>query len=278
MSVIAAIATAFLLPGFYQSQTGPNGGTVLQGTLPGTLRPSLVYLPPAFTPTRRYPVVYLLHGMPGSPSEYLAGTDFLATADAGIAAGTLRPFIAVMPAAGADHRYDGEWAGPWETALVDEIVPWVDANLPTIASPDGRVLAGLSAGGFGAVDIGLRHLDVFGAIESWSGYFKPLHDGPFKDASRALLAANDPTLLARSRATKLLSDGTRFFLSTGPYHSHWFRPQQTVDFARELRSLGVPYAFHAYADPHGEWRDQVSTGLTWAFGTNALGTKPVTAA
>ena len=127
------------------------------------------------------------------------------------------------------------------------------------------MIAGLSAGGFGAMDIGLRHPDVFGAIEAWSGYFQPLDDGPFKGAPRKLLAANDPTKLVRTEAASLRADGTRFFLSTGPFHSHWFHPQQTLDFTRELRSLGLPVRYHRYANAKGEWRDQLDTGLTWAF-------------
>ena len=268
MSWLAGLAAfAVLLPGFSPGPAGaqPPAGTVLTGTFPGTLRPGAIYLPPGYTPTRRYPVVYLLHGMPGSPDEYLYGTDLATWADANIESGAVRPFIAVMPAAGPDDKYNGEWAGPWDAALVDEVVPWVDANLSTIPSASGRVLAGLSAGGFGAVDIALHHPSVFGRVEAWSAYFEPLHDGPFKDAPRSLLAANDPIVLARSKAAALRRDGVSFFLSTGPYHSHWFRPAQTVDFTRELRALGVPVRFHAYSNLHGEWRAQLDTGLTWAF-------------
>jgi enterochelin esterase-like enzyme len=203
--------------------------------------------------------------MPGDPSEYVDAVQLAQFADAGIAAGALRPFIAVIPAAGTRPQYNGEWAGPWETALVDRIVPWVDAHLPTIASPHGRLLGGLSAGGFGAVDIALRHPRVFGTTESWSGYFTPLRDGPFKDASTATLDANDPTLLARGDAAALRRDGMRFFLSTGPGHSHWFTPAQTLAFARELRSLRLPFELRTYAAAKGEWRAQVDAGLTWAL-------------
>lgn len=257
MAALASVAAALLLPGFSQVQTGPRGGAVLQGTFPGAERPGLVYLPPGFDPSRRYPVVYLLHGMPGSPSEYLDGAGFLAAADDGIAGGTLEPFLAVLPAAGPAGRYDGEWAGPWEHDLVDEIVPWVDAHLPTSPSAGDRVLAGLSAGGFGAVDIALRHPAVFGRAASWSGYFTPLHDGPFKGAPRTVLAANDPVELVRRRAAALRRDGLRFFLSTGPYHSHWFRPQQTVSFAAELAALRLPVELRRYPSEQGVWTAQV---------------------
>jgi len=270
VAVLASVAAAaFLLPGFSHIQDGPRGGTVLQGTFPGTLRPGLVYLPPGFDPSRRYPVVYLLHGLPGSPSEYLQGAGFLAAADQGIADSTLEPFLAVIPAAGPSRVYDGEWAGPWEHALVDQVVPWVDAHLPTLPAAADRVLAGLSAGGFGAVDIAVRNPTVFGNAASWSGYFTPLHDGPFKDAPPALLAANDPVDLVRAHADELRGGQIRFFLSTGPYHSHWFRPQQTVDFAQELAGLRLPVEFRRYADEKGVWTKQLTAGLEWAFGVSA---------
>jgi len=263
--VLAALLSAFVLPGFASVAVEPNGGQLLEGQFPGTARPGLVYLPPSFDPATRYPVVYLLHGMPGSPSEYTNGTELGTFADAQVAAGTVRPFIAVIPAAGADPTYDGEWAGPWETALVDKIVPWVDANLPTIATSAGRVLAGLSAGGYGAFDIALRHPSLFGAVESWSGYFTPLRDGPFEHVSAATLAANNPSVLARSEASTLRRAGTRFFVSTGPYHSHWIPRGTTQAFARELRGLGLPTELRVYPDRVGEWREQLDAGLTWAF-------------
>jgi S-formylglutathione hydrolase FrmB len=264
MAMFAALATALLLPGFVPSGTGTGGGQVLQGTFPGTERPGYVYLPPGFSTAARYPVVYLLHGMRGSPSEYITATDLPAFADAEIAAGRLRPFIAVIPAAGPNAAYNGEWAGPWERALVQRVVPWVDAHLPTQQSAAGRVLAGLSAGGFGAADIGLRNPRLFGTIESWSGYFTPVLDGPFKNATPAVLAANNPTRLVV--AEKPLLSKTRFFVSTGPPHSRWAPPSQTIDYASRLRALGLHYKLRIYTSRTGEWRDQQDDGLRWALG------------
>jgi enterochelin esterase-like enzyme len=264
MLLAALAASAALLPGFTPTATGPDGGQVWSGTFPGAARAGFVYLPPAFDTSKRYPVVYLLHGMPGSPSEYLDGTDLAAFADAGISSGALRPFIAVGPAAGTSRAYNGEWAGPWERELVGQLVPWVDEHLPTVGTRAGRVIAGLSAGGYGAADIGIRNARLFGAIESWSGYFRPLDDGPFKDATRAVLAANDPQSLVQLDARALV--GTRFFLSSGPYHSHWFRPEETVAFAREAHRAGLRVTLRLYSMTKGEWRAQFDDGLRWAFG------------
>lgn len=266
MSLLAALVSAAILPGFAPFATGPDGGTVLKGTFPQSFRAGYVYLPPGYSEAARYPVVYLLHGMPGSPTEYLDGTDLLSFADGAISSGRLRPFIAVMPAAGTQPKYNGEWAGQWEQELVDGVVPDVDAHLATIAAPAGRVIAGLSAGGFGAVYIALRHPGLFGAVESWSGYFQPLRDGPFKHAAAATLAANDPVLLARREARTLRAGGVRFFVSTGPAHSHWIPQGTSLRFANELARLGLTTTYRSFRDAKGEWREQLDAGLAWAFG------------
>ena len=262
------------IAGFTRVASGPDGGTLLRGVYPDSrapqpLRPGFLYLPPGIDPTKRYPVVYLLHGMPGDPNEYVNSLDIAGVADRLVASGAVAPFIAVMPAAGNDVHYNGEWAGPWESYLVRAVVPWVDANLPTVASAAGRTLAGLSAGGFGAADIGLRSPSLFGRIESWSGYFTPLRDGPFKGADAATLAANDPTRIASKEAARLRRLGTQFYLGSGPTHSHWFTEQQTVDFAAELRRLSLPVTLQLFPTRKGEWRSQFEAGLRWAFAKTA---------
>ena len=266
MNVVAAAVSALAIAGFSHVAQEPAGGELLTGVFPGTQRPGFVYLPPGFDRSRRYPVVYLLHGLPGSPDEYVGSLQIGQVADAAIAAGQLRPFIAVLPAAGSEKNYDGEWAGPWDSALVDRIVPWVDANLPTVAGRSGRIIAGLSAGGYGAVNIALRHPSLFASVESWSGYFKPLPDGPFKDADAATKTANDPRLLAVTNAATVRRSGMRFLVSTGPGHSRWFTPQETVDFASELKRLGIPVSLKVYAGRKGQWRRQFDAGLAWALG------------
>ncbi len=263
MSLVAALVSAALLPGFAPFATGPHGGTVLEGMFPQSFRAGYVYLPPGYRPTVPYPVVYLLHGMPGSPSEYLAGTDLVDFADEAISSGRVRPFLAVMPAAGTRAKYNGEWAGQWERELVDGVVPFVDRHLSTIAAPAGRVLAGLSAGGFGATYIALRHPTLFGTVESWSGYFHPLRDGPFKRATKAELAADDPRTIAQGEPEAVAR--MRFFLASGPFHSHWFTPAETWAFARTLRGLGAPVRTFYYGARRGEWKAQLAAGLTWAL-------------
>ncbi len=266
MSLATLLAAAVLLPGFHPYGNPPGGSTLWRGVFPGGPRAGFVYLPPGFSTIQRYSVLYLLHGMPGDPSEYTDSLGLARWSDLQIAAGTLQPFIGIVPAAGPRPQYNGEWAGPWEDYLVHGVIPWIDAHLPTIVSARGRVIAGLSAGGYGAVDIALRSPTLFSRVMSWSGYFHPLTDGPLKGADRQTLNANDPRLLARTKARELLRLGMRFFLSTGPPHSHWEKPIETVEFAHELQDLGIPAKLETFASKRGHWGFEFHAGLSWAFG------------
>jgi enterochelin esterase-like enzyme len=202
--------------------------------------------------------------MPGSPWSYVNSLSLASLGDTLIGRHEARPFIAVVPVAGPSGRYDGEWTGPWERYLVAQVVPWVDAHLPTVALAAGRTLAGLSAGGYGAVDIGLRHPLLFGRLESWGGYFTPFADGPLRDAAPQVLAAHDPTELAHSEAALLRRRGVRFFLSSGPGHDK-ITPAKTARFARELRSLGIDCHLELLHPQRHVWEHQLAAGLRWAL-------------
>jgi enterochelin esterase-like enzyme len=248
-------------PGFVSVARGPDGGTVWAGPIFPSLRDSVVYLPPAYSPSQRYPVVYLLHGMPGSPSGFVISLQLASQADGLIASGA-RPFIAIAPPAGPDRPYFGEWAGVWEDYLISAVLPWAARNLSTIAQQSGRAIAGLSAGGFGAVDIALRHPGVFGIVESWSGYFAPFRDGPLASATPAQLAAHNPTLLVRAEAAALRH--VRFFLSSGESHGVVLR-KDTTAFAAELARLGVPTSVLLLRSATPDYRTQFIAGLRFAF-------------
>src|SRR5262249_26579472 len=142
---------------------------------------------------------------------------------------------------------------------------WVDEQLPTIASPGGRIVAGLSAGGFGAVNIALRHPTVFGAAESWSGDFSPLRDGPFKAPGAQTPAPNDPGPPPSAAAPARRREGARLSLPPGRAPSPGIDPASTLAFARELRRRRLPVELRSYAQSKGEWRAQADAGLAWAL-------------
>ncbi len=118
------------------------------------------------TSGKRYPVVYLLHGLTGNFHNW-------ARMGAGQAA---RPHdvIVVMPDAG--NTWYANWAetegdkpNKWEDYIVKDLVGHVDATYRTVAAREGRAITGLSMGGYGAIMLGLRHPDLFCAIGSESG-------------------------------------------------------------------------------------------------------------
>ena len=122
--------------------------------------------------TRAYPVLYLFHGTSGRASDWVnAGDAEMATAEL--------PLIVVMPDCGfngdgggwfSDWFNGGAFGQPmWETFHIAQLIPWVDANLRTVASDAGRAVAGLSQGGFGSLSYAARHPDLFTSVAAFSG-------------------------------------------------------------------------------------------------------------
>ncbi len=130
--------------------------------------PVRVFLPDGYDSSgaTRYPVIYLLHG---GAADSLAWTRIGALE---LTAGL--PVITVMPDAGRSAWYtdwynNGLGGTPmWETYHVDQLIPWVDANYPTVGDRSGRAIAGLSSGGFGAMSYATRHPDLFVAAAGFS--------------------------------------------------------------------------------------------------------------
>jgi S-formylglutathione hydrolase FrmB len=119
--------------------------------------------------TTRFPVLYLLHGGAGGNSAQWT------TGGGAVEAITdNRPIITVMPDGGKVGWFTN-WvdqtagAQAWRDFHVEQLIPWIDANLRTIASKDGRAVAGLSMGGFGAIRYAQDRPDVFAFAASFSG-------------------------------------------------------------------------------------------------------------
>jgi S-formylglutathione hydrolase FrmB len=116
----------------------------------------------------RYPVVYLLNGYDGNYAQWTKTAPQLAkTAD------DLK-MIFVYPDGGKSSWYFDspiDSSMQYESYIIKELVPYVDANFPTKANPKSRAITGLSMGGHGGLYLAIRHSDVFGAAGSTSGGF-----------------------------------------------------------------------------------------------------------
>jgi enterochelin esterase-like enzyme len=217
----------------------------------------------------------LLQGFPGGPYSYTDSLDLPRIADSLISSFAVPPFIAVIPPAGVTGWYDGEWAGPWESFVVRDVLPWTTASLPVARDRERWAIAGLSAGGYGAVDMALRHPFLFGTIESWSGYFGAPRDGPLRGASRAQLLAHDPYVLTTREAPLLRRLGTRFFVVSATTHDR-SSARAARRFAYELRRLHLP--FRVVLAPGGHdgafWRAHLAAALRYALAPYAAERTP----
>jgi len=131
----------------------------------------IVLLPEGYAanPTAHYPVLYLLHGALAGPSSWVDNPG---------AAGAITdpyPVITVIPDGGPKGWFLN-WKScaqvcpqNWETFHTSQLVPWIDANLRTIADRSGRAIAGLSMGGFGSIHYAEDRADLFGYAAAFSG-------------------------------------------------------------------------------------------------------------
>lgn len=145
-----------------------------------TRRSLLVYLPQSYdtAPLRRYPVLYLLHAFGARNTDWLGtesgyeGLDVAATLDELAATGEATEMIVVMPDAhtslGGSWYSDSPTLGDWEEFIAVDLVGEVDRTYRTIASRDGRALAGQSMGACGALRISIGRPEVFCAVVAMS--------------------------------------------------------------------------------------------------------------
>jgi S-formylglutathione hydrolase FrmB len=120
-------------------------------------------------PTARYPVLYLLHGgAGGNAAQWTTGGGAAEAITQG------KPVITVMPDGGKVGWFTN-WVNQskgtqrWADFYLTQVIPWVDANLRTVAAKDGRAIAGLSMGGYGAVRLAQDRPDLFASVASFSG-------------------------------------------------------------------------------------------------------------
>jgi CubicO group peptidase (beta-lactamase class C family)/enterochelin esterase-like enzyme len=214
----------------------------------------LVYLPPHYSPERRLPVFYLLHGAPGQPRVFVDIANMDVRLDNQLSIGRIRPMILVFPDGriGGSTFSDSEWAntrsGRFESYVLD-VMHNVDQRFATIPRRQDRVIGGFSAGAYGAMNIALHHLSDFANVQSWSGYFTQTPTGVFAHASRASLAYNSPlTYVVRLRRA-LRRYPLRVYMYVGRADSS---SAQQVPMARALLAAGARVQYRFYPGGH-DW-------------------------
>ncbi len=191
----------------------------------------LVYLPPHYEATTRYPVLYLLHGNEQLAVEFLLQGDLQGELDHLIETGQVPPLIAVMPEGGRGAiNWRNLGAARWESYVI-EVQELVDRMLPTIRERDARAIAGDSMGAYGAMNVALGNPYRFGVVESWLGFFNGL----------------EPQLRTDRRVIEKL--GLTAFVY-GAEEDHIANPAEDAPFAAALRANGANATSAIYPGEH----------------------------
>lgn len=221
----------------------------------GQRRQLRLYTPPGYSAEKRYPVLYLLHGIGGDETEWERFAKPHLVLDNLLAAGLAVPMIIALPNGRSqvdDRAHGNVYASApafaaFEQDLLDDLIPALDQRYATLADREHRALAGLSMGGGQSLNFGLAHLDRF----AWVGGFS---SAPNTKAPAALVP--DPAAARASLKLLWLSCGRAdglFSISQGVH--------------RYLREQEVPHVWNV--DGHGhdatEWRNNLYYFLQRVF-------------
>ena len=193
---------------FYALKNVPHG-MVQQVLFPSpstnTSRRAFVYTPPGYgkNPKTRYPVLYLQHGWGEDETAWSNQGHANLIMDNMIAEGKIKPFIIVMTYGMTNEIKFGGMRNfkidAFQTVLVDELIPYIDANFQTVAKSSHRAMAGLSMGGMETHTITLNKPDVF-------SYYALLSGGTYS-VDEITKASSKPKLIFLSCGSKEKPDG-----------------------------------------------------------------------
>jgi enterochelin esterase-like enzyme len=221
--------------GFDKSPAGGMSGRTevfeYDSTVTGTRRKAVVYLPPQYSSDRKYPVLYLLHGIAGNEWEWSGYVHADTIMDNLISAGKAAPMIIVMPngRALADDRVpapeiiyspqNADGFAKFERDLLNCLIPAIQAKYSASTNREQRAIAGLSMGGGQSLNFGLTHLDTF----AWVGGFS---SAPNTKPSAELVF--DPATVRAQLKLLYLSCGNRDRLISVSQGVHVYLKQQGV--------------------------------------------------
>lgn len=217
----------------------------LTSELLGAVKPYLVYLPPGYgNDTRRYPVLYMLHGMGGNYQEWQDQGLFAKAADM-MTDGEIPAYIIVTPQ--GDQSYWLNWVngGPqYGDYVVREVVPHIDAKFRTLTSPSARAVGGLSMGGTGALQMAFNHPEIFGIAGGHSPTLRTEETALDYMGQGSYFRSQDPVSLARSSPG---AAQVRIWLDVGD-QDEW---RSRVDELHEaLLERGIGHEYHNFPGQH----------------------------
>lgn len=271
--------------------TGYDGfvETTLSGERSGMRAPVFVWTPPQYAeePHEDFPVLMLLHGIPGNPQGWTGPMNVVAHLEAAMATGTVHPYILVVPSITPSAALSAPWNTPEcsnvpgyakvATWLTDDVRDMVLDHFRALSSGLGWGVMGYSTGGFCAAKLLLQYPGMFQAAVSLSGYYSP--ESLLLTRNPALDKANSPLWLlghTRTPAVSLLmtgsdqdnadpvSDITRLLAAA---------KANPLSRATEVRSFIAPIGG---GHNQSSWEKMLPTAFTW-LSERLSGPRPVDA-
>ena len=262
---VSSLTSAFIVPGgradLYTIQDVPHGTVSkvwYESATAGFDRRLSVYTPAGYNPTakKRYPVLYVLHGIGGDEDAWIAQGRAAQILDNLIAQGKAKPMIVVFTNGNiSQEAAPGEnstgytrptmqlpqtMEGTFETAF-PEIVKFIDSNYKTIAKKQSRAICGLSMGGFHTLYISLNYPDMFGYSGMFSaaiGVSDPSISPIYQDFDKKL-----ETYFSKKPALLWIGCGDTDFLI-----------QENRDFVKKLQDNNYPHEYFENGGGH-IWRN-----------------------
>jgi len=226
-------------PMFYDVKQVPHGTVGIRlypSKATGGTRRAYVYTPPDYDRTSaKLPVLYLLHGADGDETVWTTFGRANQILDNLIAEKKASPMVIVMPFAYAYPWYAGaagdKQRADFEKDLLEDLIPFVQANYRVFTDREHRALAGLSMGGSLTINIGPRHLDQFSRLAVFSAS-----------------AGNDPATTLKSLAPKTANAQLKlFWLGIGTDDPGYTNAKKTDDY---LTSAGIKHTFKTIPGAH----------------------------
>jgi enterochelin esterase-like enzyme len=220
-----------------------------------------LYLPPNYRSERdrRYPVLYMLHGLYGNSAAW-KDHGLFNHADNLIRSQQIAPLIIVAPQGDNGYWMNHADGGPrWADYVVSDLVPHIDRTYRTLPESRHRAIGGLSMGGHGAIQLALNHPGVWGAVGGHSAVFRSAEQAfPFFGAGESY-QRRDPVSLVGDLGVPVTF---ALWLDMGADDS-W--APRTIAFHELLEARGVSHAWMIESGGHdgSYWATHVPAYLRW---------------
>jgi enterochelin esterase-like enzyme len=239
----------------------------------GTHRQMVVYTPPGYSADRKYPVLYLLHGIGGNDREWQRTCHADNVLDNLLADGKIQPMLVVFPngnstvtadaggtarGAGAGGGARGgtggrggarggfdSWGKPFEDDLIKDIIPYIESHYSVNADREHRALAGLSMGGGQSLNIGMYHIETFAYV---GGFSSAPNTNKFGGMSPDVEFLPDPAAAKEKLKLLWIACGNKDGLIRVSQAVHGY-----------LKEKGVPHVWHVDGNAHDgtEWANNL---------------------